>query len=141
MKDEHCLSKLDGVHGAAGAANIVFHHLKYPCNHQTPSVPRLRRVCSPTAPATKQGRKAAERRQAKPSSFLGLLPIHSSGFSFVSMSEIYVELVWGANRQVATRIAVEPLPKATCGVSGLCGLGKLRTIQIFRHTGLRRGGD
>ncbi len=29
VKDEHGLSKLDGLHGAVGATNIDFHHLKH----------------------------------------------------------------------------------------------------------------
>ncbi len=28
VKDKHCRSKLEGVHGKVGAANIIFHHFK-----------------------------------------------------------------------------------------------------------------
>ena len=31
VKDKHCLSKLDGVHGPVSATNIVLHNFKHPC--------------------------------------------------------------------------------------------------------------
>jgi len=72
VKDKHCLGKLDGVHGAVGAANIAFHHFKQPCANDK-AKPKSRRTSA-----------------GKSIKSLWLLPIHSSGFSFVGMAEIYM---------------------------------------------------